>query len=73
MAKARKTTQVSEILNYANEQLKRTDEFATQKFKAGICTLVERILMDTKNYNGYRYLHKGEWQRNEFSREYYAK
>ena len=54
MAKSRKTTQVSEILNYANEQLKRTDEYATQKFKAGICTLVERILWDTKNYNGYR-------------------
>ena len=73
MAKSRKTIQVSEVLNYTNEQLKRTDEYATQKFKAACCTMIERILLDTNNYQGYRYLDKGEWQRNEFNREYFAK
>ena len=51
----RKTLNVSLILAEANKQLARKDDFATADFKAGICVMIERILMDTGNYEGYNY------------------
>ena len=53
--KAKKTTSVEMFKNWANEQLKRTDEYATQEFKAGICTGLERVLHDSGNYNGFNH------------------
>ena len=50
----RKTIEVKQILDYVNNQLQRTDEFADDKFKAGMCTMIERILHDTNQYSGYR-------------------
>jgi len=54
MAK-RKTINVNAILAEANKQLARQDEFATTEFKAGVCVILERILMDTGNYDGFNY------------------
>lgn len=51
--RAKKTTNVEMFKTWANEQLKRQDEFATQEFKAGICIGVERVLHDSGNYKGY--------------------
>ena len=49
----RKTIEVKQILDYVNNQLIRTDESCDEKFKAGVCTLIERVLYDTSQYNGY--------------------
>jgi hypothetical protein len=64
--KSRKTIEVIEMLVWANNQLIRTDEFATQSFKAGICVMIEKLLMESGNYKGYRNL-GGE----EYNRYYY--
>ena len=55
MAK-RKTFEIQKMVEYANTQLKRTDEFADKGFKAGVCVMIEKILMKTKNYEGYFHL-----------------
>ena len=49
----RKTIEVKQILDYVNNQLTRTDEYCDEKFKAGMCTMIERVLFDTNQYNGY--------------------
>jgi hypothetical protein len=54
--KGRKTIEVMEMLVWANNQLIRTDEFATQSFKAGICGMIEKLLTASGNYKGYRNL-----------------
>ena len=56
MAKKKKTLGVSHMLDYANNQLKRTDSDATRDFKSGVCVMIERILHDTGNYNGFMFL-----------------
>ena len=53
---AKKTQPVSDILAFANYQLARTDEFATADYKAGICNMIERVLHDTGNYEGFGFL-----------------
>ena len=54
--KGRKTIEVSTMVEWANLQLGRTDDYADVGFKSGISTMVERILMDSGNYNGYSHL-----------------
>jgi len=49
----RKTIEVKKVLDYVNNQLQRTDEYCDDKFKAGMCTMIERMLYDTNQYNGY--------------------
>jgi len=63
----RKTFKIEVFKEYVNKQLERTDDFATQKFKAGLCLALEEVLFRTGNYNGYNYnywIKKGfkEWQ-----------
>ena len=53
---AKKTQPVADILAFANYQLARTDEFATVDFKCGICSMIERVLHDTGNYEGFGFL-----------------
>ena len=67
--KGKKTVGVNGMLDWANKQLQRTDEFADEKFKAGMCTMIERMLYDTGNYKGYMNLPN----RSEYSRYYYGK
>ena len=52
----RKTTPVLGLLVYANAQLGRTDKFATKEHKAGVCSMIEHILMDSGNYSGFAFL-----------------
>jgi hypothetical protein len=63
----RKTIGVKAMLEWANHQLGRTDEYATEKFKAGICSMIEEVLHSSGNYQGYMNLPKG----GEYSRVYY--
>lgn len=53
MRTKRKKILVDELLKLANDQLARTDKFADQRFKAGVCVIIERVLLDTGNYKGY--------------------
>lgn len=64
--KPRKTALVAEIVKYANKQLARQDEFVTDKFKAGICVMVQEVLFQANQYQGYNniyWLERGykEW------------
>jgi hypothetical protein len=69
----RKTIEVLEILNWANDSLAREDEFATSEFKAGICTMIEKILFRTNNYKGFAFLERNSTinSDNYYSRFYY--
>ena len=74
MSKGRKTIEVKEILEFANTQLARTDEYADTGFKSGICVMIERVLMDTNNYNGYMHLDKDDCEfgtNGYFNRKYF--
>ena len=51
-----KTVKISQILEFANRQLARKDERATQEFKAGVCTMIENILLVSNNYEGFNFL-----------------
>tara|TARA_R110001583_G_scaffold85866_1_gene224942 strand:+ start:53 stop:298 length:246 start_codon:yes stop_codon:yes gene_type:complete len=56
MPKSRKTLEVTQILEWANTQLTRTDSYSQKEgFKAGISHMIENILFMTNNYNGYMY------------------
>jgi hypothetical protein len=63
----RKTIEVKGMLEWANKQLSRVDAYATDEFKAGICTMIESLLMKSGNYKGYMNLPN----RSEYSRVYY--
>ena len=51
----RKTIEVSTMVEWANTQLARTDEYADKGFKSGIATMIESILHKTKNYQGFMF------------------
>ena len=70
----RKTVNVKELLTYANIQLARTDEHITYEFKAGVATMIEVVLRNAKQYNGFMYLGDHDSESNDFySRRYYMK
>ena len=69
MAKARKTIEVQKMLDWANDMLAYDGH--DQGYKSGICTMIERLLIDTGRYNGYYYIHP-TIPNNEYSRQYYA-
>lgn len=54
MAKQRKTIAVSDVVDIANVIL--AAPAAPGESRVAICCLVERVLMDTGNYKGFRYL-----------------
>ena len=49
----RKTVNVLMLLQWANKNLAREDEFATVDFKSAICTMLEMVLHETGNYEGF--------------------
>lgn len=53
----KKTSNVKEFHEWANKQLARTDAYATDEFKAGICTALEHVLHGSGNYKGYNNLY----------------
>jgi hypothetical protein len=71
----RKTIEVTEMLEWANEMLARTDVYADSKFKAGISTTIESILMKTGNYKGFGFLNNEDSETGTlgyYSRVYYT-
>lgn len=70
---AKKTISVDSVLDFANTQLKRTDEFADAGFKYGIITMIEKILHETGNYQGYTFANPNDSEYNTpgwFNRKY---
>ena len=51
----RKTVDVLMLLQWANKNLAREDEFATVDFKSGICTMLEFVLHESGNYEGFTF------------------
>ena len=49
----KKTVDVLMLLKWANKNLAREDEFATVDFKSGICTMIEMVLHESGNYEGF--------------------
>ncbi len=57
---SRKTIEVLRILEWANHNLKRNDEYATREFKIGIICMLEDILHATNNYAGFMFLNNDD-------------
>ena len=74
MGKGKKTVEVKVLLEWSNTQLVRQDEYADTGFKSGICTMIEKVLIDSGNYNGYMHLDKDNCEfgtNGYFSRKYF--
>ena len=56
---ARKTVNVSELVDAGNHMLKVTPAGATE-FRMGVIAMMERVMMDANNYGGYRSLLEDE-------------
>ncbi len=70
----RKTVEVKTMLEYANEQLARTDEWADKRFKEGTCAMIEKILHISNNYNGFMFIDSNDMKVNTlgyYSRKYF--
>jgi hypothetical protein len=50
----RKTVEVGKLLNAANKFLAAKD--TNEDGREAICSFIEGVLIETKNYEGYRYL-----------------
>lgn len=64
MAQQKNTFKVEEFKTWVNQQLKRTDDFANDEYKAGLCAALEHVLQNSNRYQGYNdnyWLQKG-WQ-----------
>ena len=53
--RGRKTVDVLMLLEWVNKNLAREDEFATVDFKSGICTMLELVLHESGNYEGFAF------------------
>ena len=53
--RGRKQVDVLMLLEWANKNLAREDEFATVDFKSGICTMLELVLHESGNYEGFTF------------------
>jgi len=69
----RKTVEVEQVKKMANDMLARTDEYATYKFKAGMCTMIESILLVSGNYKGFSFINPTATPDDEsyYARRYY--
>ena len=56
----KKTIEVKKMVEWANTQLARTDEYADVGFKSGISTMIERILYNTNNYQGFMFINNDD-------------
>ena len=65
----RKTMNVEDIKNYANNQLGSSIRYRRQvdsfegidaEFRKGVMAMIEAVLFETKNYKGFRYLAQDE-------------
>jgi len=71
----RKTIDVKFLIEYSNNQLSRTDEWATKDFKSGVCCMIEKVLHETKNYKGFMFINNDDSEidtNGYYSRKYYV-
>lgn len=74
MAHKRKTIEVQTMLEFANYQLARTDIDATKEYKFAVIGIIEKILLETKNYNGFCFINNNDCEFNTLgytSRKYF--
>jgi hypothetical protein len=74
MARSKKTISVSNMIDYANANLARTDVYATKEFKVGITIMIEEILHRTDNYWGFMFLDNNDSKTDSlgyYSRKYF--
>ena len=72
---ARKQIDVLSLLEFTNHNLERQDEVGRSVgFKAGICSMIEKVLMETGNYAGFGFLDNNDSDTGTlgyYSRHYY--
>lgn len=66
---ARKTIEVGKILKLANHFLANPNSTPDQR--EGVCAMLETVLFETGNYEGYRYLDTDEIEGNGTRRYYF--
>ena len=74
MARSKKTISVSNMIDYANANLARTDVYATKEFKVGITIMIEEILHRTDNYWGFMFIDNNDSKTDSlgyYSRKYF--
>ena len=64
------TIEVLRILEWANDNLARTDAAATEDYKRAICSMIEAILFESKNYCGFTTLDVKPEDINGYHRQY---
>jgi hypothetical protein len=57
MIRNKKRFDVMAFKEYVNNQLSRTDDYATESFKSGLCVGLEHVLHKSNNYKGYQDLY----------------
>lgn len=76
MTKGNKTLKVENLLEYANKLLARPESDVTSSFKAGICVLINQVLLETDNDHSFFFNDPDNCQTNTFgyySRKYFLK
>tara|TARA_R110000744_G_scaffold341177_1_gene446478 strand:- start:347 stop:661 length:315 start_codon:yes stop_codon:yes gene_type:complete len=72
---SRKTIRVIDLLEEANKQLRRTDQWATKELKEGVIIMIESALHATGNYQGFAFIDDNDSKTDTlgyFSRQYYT-
>lgn len=59
------------MIDYANDQLKRTDEFATKEFKEGVCVMIQQMMFRTDTYSGFMFINNDDTEAGSFG--YYSR
>jgi hypothetical protein len=70
----RKTTSVSTLIKYVNQNLTRKDEYATVGYKMGLCDVLESVLHSTDSYRGFGFIDSDDSETGSlgyYSRHYY--
>lgn len=69
---SRKTINVEYLKNWANVMLEGDDQ-ENRKVRLGVCLMLEEVLMETGNYNGFKYLEQYDISNPKFdsTRRYY--
>ena len=63
MAKGRKTIEVEAVKNKLNDMLKNGTQSKDERY--GLISAIQTILMDSGNYNGFKYLDESEVPKDE--------
>ena len=75
--RARKTVNVSELIDWANELLSlKQNEWITIDYKQGICSMLEKVLLKSGAYNGFMFINADDCEAYSFgyvSRKYFKK